>query len=62
MKTFKITNTIDGEDDAVYIEASTQDAAMDIFHRNVGQMPANLLKVVEIDAADVPRDEDVWVR
>lgn len=57
MKFFKFTNTVDGDEDPIFISAETEAAAREAFSENIGEMPASMLIVTE--CADLPEDAEV---
>lgn len=45
MAFFKFTNTVDGDDDAIFVEAESEAAARGVFSAQIGPMPPSMLKV-----------------
>lgn len=48
MSIFKITNTVDGDDDPMFVEAETEAAALKIFRDAGFNLPANMLRVAVV--------------
>ena len=59
MNFFKFTNTVDGDEDPIFIAASDENAARKAFAENVGEMPASMLRVSSIPDDELPEDADV---
>lgn len=47
---FKFTNTVDGDEDPIFINAASENAARAIFRNQIGDMPDSMLKVEPVDA------------
>lgn len=47
---FKFTNSEDGEEDPIFIYASTEAEALNIFKLQIGDMPRSMLKISPVDA------------
>lgn len=57
MAIYEFTNTVDGDEDPIFIEAATEDDARTVFAAQIGPMPANMLKVREIQS--IPEGHDL---
>ena len=57
MTYFKFTNTVDGDEDPVFVSANDEASARKAFTENIGEMPASMLKVAVCD--DLPEDAEV---
>ncbi|TIM41778.1 MAG: hypothetical protein E5Y55_24170 [Mesorhizobium sp.] len=49
---FKFTNTVDGEEDPIFIYAGSEVSAFNIFKALIGDMPRSMLKIEEVE--DLP--------
>lgn len=49
IKLFKFTNTVDGDEDPIFIRAGSEAAARAIFRNQIGDMPDSMLKVDAVD-------------
>lgn len=49
---FKFTNTVDGDEDPIFIYASNEATAINIFKSQIGDMPRSMLKIEPVD--DLP--------
>lgn len=57
MTYFKFTNTVDGDEDPVFVSAGNEADARKAFSENIGDVPASMLNVTE--CSDIPEDADV---
>lgn len=59
MTFFKFTNTVDGDDDPIFIAATDEAAARKAFAENIGEVPASMLVVLNIADDELPEDAEV---
>lgn len=57
MKFFKFTNTVDEDEDPIFISASDEATARKAFSEFIGELPPSMLRVTECE--DLPEDADV---
>lgn len=57
MKFFKFTNTVDGDEDPIFVAAETETEARSAFANTIGEMPVSMLRVSECE--DLPEDAEV---
>jgi len=57
MTFFKFTNTVDGEEDPIFIAAADEASARNAFSQNIGVVPASMLRVEPCE--DLPEDAEV---
>lgn len=50
MAYFKFTNTLDGDEDPVFVMAADEAEARGVFERSIGRMPRSMLKVEPVEA------------
>lgn len=59
MTFFKFTNTVDGDEDPIFIAAKDEATARKTFAENIGEIPASMLRVSSIADDELPEDADV---
>lgn len=55
---FEFSNTVDGDEDCVYVRAETRTKAHEVFNSYTGEVPNYLLKVRAVKS--VPEGEVIW--